>query len=106
MPWLLLLLAGLFEIFWALGLKYSEGFTRFWPSLGTLIAIIISLVLLSLSVRSLPLGTAYAVWSGIGVLGTVTLGVVFFGESAAPLRLACVAMIVAGILGLKILTPS
>lgn len=106
MPWLLLFLAGLFEIFWALGLKYSEGFTRLWPSLGTLAAIIISLVLLGFSVRSLPLGTAYAVWSGIGVLGTVTLGVMFFGESAAPLRLACVAMIVVGILGLKILTPA
>lgn len=102
MSWLLLLLAGLFEIAWALGLKYSEGFTRLWPSVVTVCALIASLTLLGLSLRQLPLGTAYAVWSGIGALGTVTLGVLLFGESVSPLRLVSVGFILIGIAGLKL----
>ena len=102
MSWLLLLLAGLFEIAWALGLKYSEGFTRLWPSVLTVCALIASLTLLGLSLRQLPLGTAYAVWSGIGALGTVTLGVLLFGESVSPLRLVSVGFILIGIAGLKL----
>lgn len=102
MPWTLLFLAGLFEIAWAVGLKYSDGFTRFWPSVATLIALVASLILLSLSLRQLPLGTAYAVWTGIGALGTVTLGIFLFGESVAPLRLICVGLILVGITGLKL----
>ena len=102
MSWLLLLFAGLFEIAWALGLKYSEGFTRLWPSVLTVCALIASLTLLGLSLRQLPLGTAYAVWSGIGALGTVTLGVLLFGESVSPLRLISVGLILIGITGLKL----
>jgi quaternary ammonium compound-resistance protein SugE len=102
MSWLLLLFAGLFEIAWALGLKYSEGFTRLWPSVLTVCALIASLTLLGLSLRQLPLGTAYAVWSGIGALGTVTLGVLLFGESVSPLRLVSVGLILIGITGLKL----
>jgi quaternary ammonium compound-resistance protein SugE len=102
MSWLLLLFAGLFEIAWALGLKYSEGFTRLWPSLLTVCALIASLTLLGLSLRQLPLGTAYAVWSGIGALGTVTLGVLLFGESVSLLRLVSVGLILIGITGLKL----
>jgi quaternary ammonium compound-resistance protein SugE len=102
MSWLLLLFAGLFEIAWALGLKYSEGFTRLWPSLLTICALIASLTLLGLSLRQLPLGTAYAVWSGIGALGTVTLGVLLFGESVSLLRLVSVGLILIGITGLKL----
>ena len=102
MSWLLLLFAGLFEIAWALGLKYSEGFTRLWPSVLTVCALIASLTLLGLSLRQLPLGTAYAVWSGIGALGTVTVGVLLFGESVSPLRLVSVGLILIGITGLKL----
>ncbi|HTF86615.1 MAG TPA: quaternary ammonium compound efflux SMR transporter SugE [Cellvibrio sp.] len=102
MSWLLLLFAGLFEIAWALGLKYSEGFTRLWPSVLTVCALIASLTLLGLSLRQLPLGTAYAVWSGIGALGTVTLGVLLFGESVSLLRLVSVGLILIGITGLKL----
>ena len=102
MSWLLLLFAGLFEIAWALGLKYSEGFTRLWSSVLTVCALIASLTLLGLSLRQLPLGTAYAVWSGIGALGTVTLGVLLFGESVSPLRLVSVGLILIGIAGLKL----
>jgi quaternary ammonium compound-resistance protein SugE len=102
MSWLFLFLAGLFEIIWAVGLKYSNGFTRLWPSVGTVAALIISLTLLSLSLRTLPLGTAYAIWTGIGALGTVTLGIYLFGEPASIWRLTCVGLIVAGIIGLKL----
>lgn len=102
MSWILLFLAGLFEIAWALGLKYSDGFTRLWPSVATLLALTTSLLLLGLSLRSLPLGTAYAVWSGIGAIGTVALGIFLFGESIAPLRLICVGLILLGIIGLKL----
>ncbi|ARU28534.1 quaternary ammonium compound efflux SMR transporter SugE [Cellvibrio sp. PSBB006] len=102
MSWLLLFFAGLFEIAWALGLKYSEGFTRLWPSVATVLALIASLTLLGLSLRQLPLGTAYAVWSGIGALGTVALGILLFGESLSPLRLLSVGLILIGITGLKL----
>ena len=102
MPWVLLFIAGLFEVAWAIGLKYTEGFTRLWPSVGTLAAMALSVVLLGLAMRSLPVGTAYAVWTGIGAVGTVILGIVLFAEPATAARLACVGLIVAGILGLKL----
>src|SRR5262245_6494335 len=102
MAWVYLFLAGLFEIGWAVGLKYSQGFTRFWPSAATVVSMAISLILLGVSLRSLPLGTAYAVWTGIGAAGTVLLGIMLFGESANAARLGCVALIVAGIAGLKL----
>ncbi|MDQ3060802.1 MAG: quaternary ammonium compound efflux SMR transporter SugE [Pseudomonadota bacterium] len=102
MPWVLLFIAGLLEVGWAIGLKYTEGFTRLWPSVGTLAAMALSVVLLGLAMRSLPVGTAYAVWTGIGAVGTVILGIVLFAEPATAARLACVGLIVAGILGLKL----
>ena len=101
MAWLILVIAGLFEIGWALGLKYTEGFTRLTPTLLTAISLVASMALLGIAVRTLPLGTAYAVWTGIGTVGTVVLGIVLFQEPATALRLACIAMIVGGILGLK-----
>ena len=105
MNWLILLLAGLLEIGWAIGLKYSEGFTRFWPSVWTLITMVASMVLLAIAMKSLPVGTAYAVWVGIGAVGTVVLGIVLFNESADFWRMASVGLIVAGIVGLKLATP-
>ena len=102
MPWVLLVIAGLFEVAWAIGLKYTEGFTKLWPSVGTLAAMALSVILLGLAMRSLPVGTAYAVWTGIGAVGTVILGIVLFAEPANAARLACVGLIVAGILGLKL----
>lgn len=102
MAWTYLVLAGLFEIVWAIGLKYTDGFTRLWPSVGTLAAMVLSIVLLAASVRSLPIGTAYAVWTGIGAVGTVMLGIALFGEPATLPRLTCVALIVFGIIGLKL----
>lgn len=104
MAWIILLLAGLAEVGWAVGLKYTEGFTRLWPTLGTVTAMIGSLLLLGLALKTLPLGTAYAIWTGIGTIGTVILGIALFGESAALLRLACIGLIVAGIVGLKLVT--
>jgi quaternary ammonium compound-resistance protein SugE len=102
MPWVLLFIAGLLEVGWAIGLKYTEGFSRLWPSIGTVAAMTLSVVLLGLAMRSLPVGTAYAVWTGIGAVGTVTLGIVLFAEPATAARLVCVGLIVAGILGLKL----
>lgn len=102
MPWLLLVIAGLLEVGWAIGLKYTEGFTRLWPSVGTAAAMVASVVLLGLAMRTLPVGTAYAVWTGIGAVGTVILGIALFGEPATLARLACVGLIVAGIAGLKL----
>ncbi|CCF19447.1 Quaternary ammonium compound-resistance protein sugE [Pseudorhizobium banfieldiae] len=102
MAWILLTLAGLFEIGWAIGLKYTEGFIRPLPTLLTLAAMVVSVVLLGLAIRSLPVGTAYAVWTGIGTVGTVILGIVLFAEPASALRLGCIAMIIAGIVGLKV----
>ena len=101
MAWIVLFIAGLLETGWAIGLKYTEGFTRFWPSVGTAISMVLSVVLLGWAMRSLPVGTAYAVWTGIGAVGTVVLGIMLFGEPANAARLACVALIVAGIVGLK-----
>jgi quaternary ammonium compound-resistance protein SugE len=101
-PWLLLSVAGLFEIGWAIGLKYTEGFTRFLPSALTLVSMALSVVLLGLALKSLPVGTAYAVWTGIGTVGTALLGIYLFGEPATALRLTCIGLIVAGILGLKL----
>jgi quaternary ammonium compound-resistance protein SugE len=105
MQWLVLIVAGLFEIGWAVGLKYTEGFTRLWPSLGTAVSMVVSVVLLGLALRSLPLGTAYAVWTGIGTVGTALLGMALFHESADPLRLGCIGLIVIGIAGLKLAAP-
>lgn len=102
MAWTVLFIAGLFEVAWAIGLKYTAGFTRLWPSVGTVAAMVASVLLLGYAMRSLPVGTAYAVWTGIGAIGTVLLGIVLFGEPATAARLACVALIVAGIVGLKL----
>ncbi|WP_269533404.1 quaternary ammonium compound efflux SMR transporter SugE [Chitinimonas sp. BJYL2] len=101
MAWWILLLAGLLEIGWAIGLKYSAGFTRLWPSVATVVAMAGSIALLGLAMRTLPLGTAYAVWTGIGAVGTVVLSIWLFGESASAPRLLCLGLIVAGIIGLK-----
>ena len=102
MAWLLLVLAGLFEVGWAIGLKYTHGFTRLWPSVGTALSMLVSVVLLGLAMRDLPVGTAYAVWTGIGAVGTVILGIALFNDPANAARLVCVGLIVAGILGLKL----
>lgn len=102
MAWAILILAGLFEVAWAMGLKYTEGFTRLWPTLATLAAMGASLGLLGLALRDLPLGTAYAVWTGVGTLGTVILGIAILGEPASAVRLFCIGLILAGIVGLKL----
>jgi quaternary ammonium compound-resistance protein SugE len=104
MAWLVLILAGLFEVGWAVGLKYTDGFTRLWPTLATAACMIVSLGLLGIALRSLPLGTAYAIWTGIGTVGTALLGMALFQESTDPLRLVCIILIVAGIVGLKLVT--
>ena len=106
MAWVILFVAGLFEIAWAVGLKYTEGFTRLWPTVGTAVALLASMALLGVSLRTLPLGTAYAVWTGIGSVGTALLGIVLFREPATALRLMCIGLIVAGIVGLKLVSPS
>jgi quaternary ammonium compound-resistance protein SugE len=105
MPWIILVLAGLFEVGWAIGLKYSEGFTRLWPSVATVAAMAISLGSLGIAMKSLPLGTAYAIWVGVGAVGTVILGIVLFDEPANALRVGSVLLIVAGLVGLKLATP-
>jgi len=105
MAWILLFLAGLFEVAWAIGLKYTEGFTRPIPSVLTLAAMLISVVLLGIAMKSLPVGTAYAVWVGVGAVGTAILGIVLFAEPATAGRLLSLALIVAGIVGLKLATP-
>ena len=104
MAWLYLFVAGLFEIGWAIGLKYTEGFTRLVPSLLTIGAMIVSLALLGLALKTLQVGTAYAVWTGIGAVGTAALGIYVFGEPATAARLASIGLIVAGIVGLKLVT--
>jgi quaternary ammonium compound-resistance protein SugE len=106
MAWILLVLAGLFEVGWAIGLKYTDGFTRFWPSLWTVLAMVLSMWLLAIAMRSLPIGTAYSVWVGVGAVGTVILGIVLLGEPATAGRLVSVALIVAGIVGLKLTTSA
>jgi quaternary ammonium compound-resistance protein SugE len=104
MAWVSLFIAGLFEVVWAVGLKYTAGFTRLWPSVGTIVAMIVSIVFLEYAVRSLPVGTAYAVWVGIGAVGTAIMGMMLFGESREPLRILCLLLIVAGVVGLKLVT--
>ena len=99
--WLVLVVAGLCEVGWAVGLKYTDGFSRLWPSAATLAAMVVSVVLLGWSLKVLPLGTAYAVWTGIGAVGTAALGIVLFNDPATAARLVCIGLIVAGILGLK-----
>ncbi len=102
MEWTMLAVAGLFEVAWAVGLKYTDGFSRWWPSVGTALAMAVSVVLLALAMRTLPVGTAYAVWTGIGAVGTALLGIALFDEPATFARLGCIALIVAGIVGLKL----
>jgi quaternary ammonium compound-resistance protein SugE len=106
MAWWLLLVAGLLEVGWAIGLKYTNGFTNFWPSVFTLAAMAASVVLLGFAMKSLPVGTSYAVWVGVGAVGTAFLGIVLFGESANAGRLVSLGLIVAGIVGLKLATPA
>jgi quaternary ammonium compound-resistance protein SugE len=101
MSWILLLTAGLFEIAWAVGLKFTDGFTKFWPTLGTAAALLASIVLLGLAAKTLPIGTAYAVWTGIGAAGTVVCGMIFLGDPVSATRLVCIALIIAGVTGLK-----
>jgi quaternary ammonium compound-resistance protein SugE len=105
MSWVILVLAGLFEIAWAIGLKYTEGFTRLWPTTWTLLTMAISVWLLGIAMKSLPVGTAYSVWVGIGAVGTVIFGIVVLGESTSVTRLLSVALIIAGVVGLKLSTP-
>jgi quaternary ammonium compound-resistance protein SugE len=105
MAWVILVIAGLFEVSWAIGLKYAEGFTRLWPTIWTLFAIIISLWLLGIAMKSLPIGTAYSIWVGVGAVGTVILGIVLFDEPVNAARLISVALIIAGVIGLKLTAP-
>jgi len=102
MAWFILLIAGLCEVGWAIGLKYTDGFTRLWPTLGTVAAMALGMWLLGIAMNSLPVGTAYSVWVGVGAVGTVILGIVLLGEPANPVRLISVALIIAGIIGLKL----
>jgi quaternary ammonium compound-resistance protein SugE len=102
MAWIILIIAGLFETVWAVALKYSEGFTRLWPSLLTIVAMAISIWLLAISLKSLPLGTAYTIWTGIGAIGTVVYGIVVLGDAKDLLRILFILMIISGIVGLKI----
>lgn len=106
MAWAILVLAGLFEVGWAIGLKYTEGFTRVWPTLWTVLAMAISLWLLGMAMKTLPLGTAYSIWVGVGAVGTVILGIVVLGEPVNAVRLISVGLIVAGIVGLGLATPA
>lgn len=106
MAWIFLGIAGVFEVVWATSMKYSEGFTRLWPTTVTLAAMVVSFMFLSLSLKALPLGTAYAIWTGIGTVGTVVLGIFLFDEAVDVIRIGCIAMIVAGIVGLKLITPA
>ncbi len=102
MPWLILTLAGLFEIGWAIGLKYTDGFTKLWPTVGTVVSMAVSLGLLGIAMKSLPVGTAYAVWVGVGAVGTAILGIVLLGEPANAGRMISLGLIIAGIIGLKL----
>jgi quaternary ammonium compound-resistance protein SugE len=102
MTWVLLVIAGLFEIGWAIGLKYTAGFSRLWPSVATAVSMVISVVLLAFAMRKLPVGTAYAVWTGIGAIGTVGLGILLFDEPVTPVRIGCIGLIASGIVGLKL----
>jgi quaternary ammonium compound-resistance protein SugE len=106
MAWTILVVAGLFEVGWAIGLKYTEGFTRLWPTVWTVLSMVVSLWLLGVAMKALPVGTAYSVWVGVGAVGTVILGIVLLGEPATAARLFSVALIVAGIVGIKLATPA
>jgi quaternary ammonium compound-resistance protein SugE len=103
--WLALVAAGLLEVGWAFGLKYSDGLTRFWPTLATVLAILASFSLMALALRSLPFGTAYAIWTGIGAAGSIIVGMVIFSEPTDPVRIICLTLIVAGMVGLKLTSP-
>ena len=105
MSWIYLVVAGLFEVAWAIGLKYTDGFSRLWPSLGTLASMVVSFLLLAEALKTIPVGTGYAVWTGIGAAGTALLGMMFLGESREVMRLLCLLVIVAGIVGLKLSSP-
>ena len=105
MAWIILFVAGLFEVGWAVGLKYTEGFTRLWPSVGTGVSLVMSMAMLGWALKTLPLGTAYAVWTGIGAVGTALFGILVLKEPATAARLVCLCLIVAGILGLKLFSP-
>lgn len=105
MNWVILLVAGLFEIGWAIGIKYTEGFTRLWPTVWTLLSMTLSVILLGVAVKTLPLGTAYAVWVGVGAIGTAVFGIILFNEPANAARVLSLALILAGIVGLKLSTP-
>jgi quaternary ammonium compound-resistance protein SugE len=106
MAWFVLFIAGLLEIIWAVGLKYTEGFSRLWPSLVTIAAMVASIVLLAQAMKTLPIGTAYAVWTGIGAAGTAILGVALFGESRDVIRMVCIMLIILGVIGLKFASPA
>jgi quaternary ammonium compound-resistance protein SugE len=106
MAWLILVLAGLFEVGWAISLKYTAGLTRLWPTVWTAVALVASMVLLAVAMKTLPVGTAYAVWVGVGAVGTVILGIVLFDEPMTVARVASIALIVSGIVGLKLATPA
>ena len=106
MAWMYLVIAGLFEIAWAIGLKYTEGFTRLWPSAGTVAAMIVSFLFLAESLKSIPVGTGYAVWTGIGAAGTAVMGMILFDESRDLVRILCILTIVAAIAGLKVSSPT
>jgi len=103
MSWFILFIAGLFEVVWAIGIKYTEGWTRFWPVVFTVLAMVASFYLLSLALRNIPMGTAYAVWTGIGTIGTVIYGIIYFKEPTDILRILCILLIISGIVGLRIL---
>ena len=103
--WFALLIAGILEVIWALCMKYSDGLTRFWPTVATVTAILLSFAMLAFSLRSVPFGTAYALWTGMGAAGSIIAGILLFQESADPFRLSCLALIVAGMVGLKLVTP-
>ena len=105
MPWVWLIIAGILEVAWVIGLKYADGFTRFWPSVATVLLMLASFWCLAQAVRGLPLGTSYAIWTGIGAVGTAILGIILFKEPATAARVACMALIVGGIVGLKLATP-
>ena len=106
MNWVILVIAGLFEIAWAIGLKYTVGFSRLWPSVATILAMLLSVGLLGMAMKSLPIGTAYAVWVGVGAIGTALFGIVLFGEPASAARLLSLALILAGVVGLKLSTDN
>lgn len=106
MSWVYLFIAGLLEVAWAIGLKYTNGWTKLWPSVFTIFSMIVGFYFLSLSLKTLPIGTAYAVWTGIGTVGTAVLGVILFHESSSVLRMMCISFIVMGIVGLKVLSPN